>query len=94
MLREVESNKKCYDRRVVSISPYHHGKPELKAGERIKIPLARQYFKDRSNAMVHELYKEEVNEAAEARKCYAEGLTDFTKTSFRRMFGGHKAIMR
>ncbi|KAI7997162.1 UPF0481 protein [Camellia lanceoleosa] len=85
MLREVESNKKCYDPRVVSIGPYHHGKPELEAGERIKIPLARLYLKDSSKEMVHELYKEVVNGAGEARKCYAEGLTDFTDESFARM---------
>ncbi|XP_028092502.1 UPF0481 protein At3g47200-like [Camellia sinensis] len=85
MLREVESNKKCYDPRVVSIGPYHHGKPELEAGERIKIPLARLYLKDSSKETVHELYKEVVNVAGEARKCYAEGLTDFTDESFARM---------
>ncbi|GMP86576.1 hypothetical protein CsSME_00039303 [Camellia sinensis var. sinensis] len=43
MLREVESNKKCYDPRVVSIGPCHHGKPELEPVQRLKIPLAREY---------------------------------------------------
>ncbi|KAI7998298.1 UPF0481 protein [Camellia lanceoleosa] len=85
MLRKVESNKKFYDPRVVSIGPYHHGKPELEAGERIKIPLARLYLKDSSKETVHELYKEVDNVAGEARKGYAEGLTDFTDESFARM---------
>ncbi|THF94746.1 hypothetical protein TEA_022280 [Camellia sinensis var. sinensis] len=67
MLREVESNKKCYDPWVVSIGPCHHGKPELEACERIKIRLARLYLKDSSKETVHELYKEVVNVAGEAR---------------------------
>ncbi|CAL5420720.1 unnamed protein product [Camellia sinensis] len=85
MLHEVESNKKCYDPLVVSIGPYHHGKPELYTGERIKMPLARQYVKGHSNATVHALYEEVVNVAGKARKSYAKGLTDFTDESFARM---------
>ncbi|XP_028074325.1 UPF0481 protein At3g47200-like isoform X1 [Camellia sinensis] len=75
MLREVESNKKCYDPRVVSIGPCHHGKPELEPVQRLKIPLAREYVKG-SKATIDELYNEVVNVVDEARKCYAEGLTE------------------
>ncbi|KAI7996913.1 UPF0481 protein [Camellia lanceoleosa] len=85
MLCEVESNKKCYDPRVVSIGPCHHGKPELEPVQKLKIPLVREYVKG-SKATVYELYNEVVKVVDEARKCYAEGLTErFNDEEFSQM---------
>ncbi|GFS36970.1 hypothetical protein Acr_00g0049000 [Actinidia rufa] len=85
MLREVESNKRCYDPRVVSIGPCHHGNPDLEPVEKLKIPLAREYVRH-SKATIDELYKEVVLVAGDARKCYAEGLTErFNDEEFTQM---------
>ncbi|KAG5552552.1 hypothetical protein RHGRI_010586 [Rhododendron griersonianum] len=74
-LREVETNKKSYDPKVVSIGPCHHGKPELQPIERLKIPMVRLFVKKRE-VKIDELYEEVVKVASDARKCYAEGLTE------------------
>ncbi|XP_059646171.1 UPF0481 protein At3g47200-like [Cornus florida] len=75
MLREIESNKKCYDPLVVSIGPYHHGKPELAPTEELKILLANQ-FADKSKATISDLYRKVAEMVNEDRNCYAEGSTD------------------
>ncbi|WKA02831.1 hypothetical protein VitviT2T_020984 [Vitis vinifera] len=43
MLRGTQDFKKLYEPRVISIGPYHHGKPHLHPGEMIK-PLCAQNF--------------------------------------------------
>ena len=83
MLREIKSNKKCYDPLVVSIGPYHHGKPELEPMEKFKILFAKQYA-EKSKVPVFELYEKVA--AVDARKCYAEGTTEcFDDKSFAKM---------
>ncbi|KAI8559129.1 hypothetical protein RHMOL_Rhmol04G0150100 [Rhododendron molle] len=74
-LREVEINKKSYDPKVVSIGPCHHGKPDLQPIESLKIPIVR-LFVERRKVNIDELYQEVVMVASDARKCYAEGLTE------------------
>lgn len=88
LLRDVESNKKCFDPMVVSIGPYHRGKPELQAMEELKKDLARQHVKE-SEMEIQELYDNVVKVAGDARKCYAEdslqyvlGDTEFTQMLF------------
>ncbi|KAI8559128.1 hypothetical protein RHMOL_Rhmol04G0150000 [Rhododendron molle] len=60
---------------VVPIGPCHHGKPELQPLERLKIPMVREYVA-KGKVNIDELYEEVVNVASDARKCYAEGLTE------------------
>ncbi|KAK3000252.1 hypothetical protein RJ639_024075 [Escallonia herrerae] len=67
ILGNIESNKKCYEPFVVSIGPFHHGKPELEPMEKFKIPLTKQYAKE-CNASVIELYKKVEEVAGEAKK--------------------------
>ncbi|KAH7856289.1 hypothetical protein Vadar_009058 [Vaccinium darrowii] len=87
LLREVESNKKSYDPRVVSIGPCHHGKPELETIERLKPSMVRQYVENRG-VKIADLYEEVVKVTSDARKCYAEDLTkmfddeEFTRMTF------------
>ncbi|KAH7856297.1 hypothetical protein Vadar_033767 [Vaccinium darrowii] len=75
LLREVESNKKSYDPRVVSIGPCHHGKPELQTFERLKPSMVRQHVEN-WGVKIEELFYEVVKVASDARKSYAEGLTE------------------
>ncbi|KAA8518025.1 hypothetical protein F0562_015494 [Nyssa sinensis] len=85
MLRDIESNKKCFDPLVVSIGPYHHGKLELQFMEKFKILLAQQYAKE-NEALINDMYENVAEVAGDARKCYAEGSTDaFDEKAFTRM---------
>ncbi|KAF7146818.1 hypothetical protein RHSIM_Rhsim04G0109800 [Rhododendron simsii] len=74
-LREVETNKKSYDPKVVSIGPCHHGKQELQPIEMLKKPMVLLFVEKRKEK-IQELYEEVVKVASDARKCYAEGLTE------------------
>ncbi|KAL2458458.1 Plant protein of unknown function [Forsythia ovata] len=77
MLREIESNKKCYDPLVVSIGPYHYGKPELQDLEKLKIRFAHQFYRacDNDQVSIQELYAKVAEVAGDARKCYEEDWT-------------------
>ncbi|KAL2535002.1 Plant protein of unknown function (DUF247) [Abeliophyllum distichum] len=88
MLREIESNKKCYDPLVVSIGPYHHGKPELQAWEKVKIRFAHQFHRACGDQeSIEELHAYVAKVADSARECYEEGSTteDCDDESFSRM---------
>ncbi|KAL2534995.1 Plant protein of unknown function (DUF247) [Abeliophyllum distichum] len=73
MLREIESNKKCYEPLVVSIGPYHHGKQELQALEKLKIKFAQQFHHACVNQVsIKDLCAKVAEVAGDARKCYEE----------------------
>ncbi|KAA8518026.1 hypothetical protein F0562_015493 [Nyssa sinensis] len=74
-LRKIESNKECFDPLVVSIGPYHHGKPELEPMEKFKILWAQQYAK-LSQVPIGILYNKVAEVARDARECYLVGSTD------------------
>ncbi|KAF8398297.1 hypothetical protein HHK36_017224 [Tetracentron sinense] len=59
---------------MVSIGPFHHGKPELEPMEKLKIPIVQQFIKD-SGKPDHVFYNEFVKMAGYARPFYAEGST-------------------
>ncbi|XP_015883407.3 UPF0481 protein At3g47200-like [Ziziphus jujuba] len=85
MLRKLKTNEGCFDPRVVSIGPYHHGNPELQEVEKLKTKLAKQYCGNPSAAA--ELYRRVKEVAGEARGFYdMEGLDiddkAFTKIMF------------
>ncbi|KAJ7976661.1 hypothetical protein O6P43_006413 [Quillaja saponaria] len=84
-LREIDSNKKCYNPLVVSIGPYHHGEPRLQAVEKLKPFIAKQYVLD-SGIPVDNFYSKVVEVADNARNCYAEGsLQDIDNEKFKKM---------
>ncbi|KAH7856285.1 hypothetical protein Vadar_003848 [Vaccinium darrowii] len=75
LLREAETNNKSFDPKVVSIGPCHHGKPELQTIERLKPLMVRQYV-EHWGVKIDGLYDEVVKVTSDARKSYAEGLTE------------------
>lgn len=52
----IESNKDCYDPLIVLIGPYHHGKLELKAFEKLKIPIALKFLRAYKNKVPSNKY--------------------------------------
>ncbi|XP_057983218.1 UPF0481 protein At3g47200-like [Malania oleifera] len=78
MLRKIESNENCYEPQVVSIGPYHHGKLELEAVEKLKVPMARDYIESSytSKLSVRDMYDKVAAVAVEARQCYAKDATE------------------
>ncbi|KAL9373622.1 hypothetical protein Peur_033242 [Populus x canadensis] len=75
LLRQVQSNQKCYDPSLVSIGPYHHGKPELRDMEKLKVTFTRKFVDD-SGICIEDFYCKVAEVAIGARRCYAEDSTD------------------
>ena len=75
MLRGTQDFKKFYEPRVISIGPYHHGKPHLHPGEMIK-PLCARNFLDDSKQDIEALYTKIQSNIEAVRKCY-----DWSSTS-------------
>ncbi|RVW60507.1 UPF0481 protein [Vitis vinifera] len=64
-----------YEPRVISIGPYHHGKPDLGRVEMIKPPCAQEFLAD-SNQDIEALYTKIRSNIETVRKCY-----DWSSTS-------------
>ena len=83
--REMKENTGCYEPKVVSIGPYHHGKKELEKMESLKTKIARQLVKDSSGA-AEEMYNKVKDLVSDARECYAEESTrQFNDVKFTQM---------
>ncbi|KAL9361373.1 hypothetical protein Peur_044158 [Populus x canadensis] len=67
--RKIENNSGCYDPSVVSIGPYHHGKPELKEMEDNKVTFASQFVME-SQVAPDTMFCKVEGVASNARKCY------------------------
>ncbi|KAF3641738.1 putative trans-resveratrol di-O-methyltransferase-like [Capsicum annuum] len=89
MHREIESNVRCYEPLVVSIGPFHRGKPELQLMEKHKELLAIQFAdqdstKERpegvlpwlstNSVSIDELYEKVKNIMPNVRECYDDEL--------------------
>lgn len=74
VLRNNENNKGEYDPKVVSLGPYHHGKPELQLVESLKPMVARLFVSD-SNKDMEEFYEKVLLMVDDMRSCYDEGST-------------------
>ncbi|CAI9779525.1 unnamed protein product [Fraxinus pennsylvanica] len=86
LMRVIKSNKDCYDPLVVSIGPYHHGKPELEAFEKLKIPIAQKFVRACGNQVsIEQLYEEVAMVGASVRKCYEKDSTGFDDNKFNRI---------
>lgn len=84
-LRNIESNKCCYDPMVVSIGPYHRGNPELSEMEEVKVVMTRQFVRACNRPI--EVYEKVEEVAGNARQCYVEALMqeDLDKEQFTQM---------
>ena len=69
ILRGTQDFKKLYEPRVISIGPYHHGKPHLRPGEMIK-PLYAEQFLAGINQDFKDLYTKIESKIEAVRKCY------------------------
>ncbi|RVW83095.1 hypothetical protein CK203_040754 [Vitis vinifera] len=69
MLRGTQDFKKFYEPRLISIGPYHHGKPHLHAGEIIKRLCARKFLADSEQDM-DALYTKIQSNIEAVRTCY------------------------
>ena len=69
ILRGTQDFKKLYEPRVISIDPYHHGKPHLHPGEMIKPLCARTFLADRKQD-IEVLYKNIKSNIEAVRNCY------------------------
>ncbi|RVW20188.1 UPF0481 protein [Vitis vinifera] len=69
MLRGTQDFKKFYEPRVISIGPYHHGKPDLGRVEMIKPPCAQKFLAD-SNQDIEALYTKIRSNIEAVKKCY------------------------
>ncbi|CAA2989025.1 Hypothetical predicted protein [Olea europaea subsp. europaea] len=87
LLRDIQSNEKCYDPLVVSIGPYHHGKKQLESFENLKIPAAQNFnLACDIKVSFKQLYEEVANVGESARKCYKKGSTEkYDDESFNKM---------
>ncbi|CAA2958569.1 Hypothetical predicted protein [Olea europaea subsp. europaea] len=75
LLRSRKSYKSCFNPSVVSIGPYHDGKSEYRAFEKLKSPIAQKLC--RLNLIsVERLYEDVANVGKSARECYEKGWTD------------------
>ncbi|XP_042513209.1 UPF0481 protein At3g47200-like [Macadamia integrifolia] len=82
ILRGIEKNKRCYEPIVVSIGPFHHGKPEFQFLEQLKIELEQQFISD----MGCDLFPNFDEVAMRAKDCYDwRTLTELPNDVFKRM---------
>uniref|UniRef100_A0A6M2EJE9 Uncharacterized protein n=1 Tax=Populus davidiana TaxID=266767 RepID=A0A6M2EJE9_9ROSI len=83
--REMKENTGCYEPKVVSIGPYHHGKKELEKMQTLKTKIARQLAKE-SREVAEEMYNKVKDLVSDARECYAEESTrQFNDEKFTQM---------
>lgn len=75
MRRENQNMSDDNDPKVVSLGPYHHGKPELKFVEDFK-PKALQMFIHGSNKDEDFFLKTTLEEIKDIRSCYLEKFTN------------------
>ncbi|CAA2959474.1 Hypothetical predicted protein [Olea europaea subsp. europaea] len=85
LLRNRKSYKNCINPSVVSIGPYHHGKSECKAFQKLKTPIVQKLCRS-NDISVERLYGEVANVGKSARECYEKGSTeDYNDELFNRM---------
>ncbi|XP_049342496.1 putative UPF0481 protein At3g02645 [Solanum verrucosum] len=97
MHRDIESNLRCYEPLVVSIGPFHHGKPELQPMEKYKKLLAIQLTDEKrfdgdlswlstNSVSLDELYRKVKDIMPVVKECYAEeSIKDYNDEVFAQM---------
>nr|GMD31420.1 UPF0481 protein At3g47200-like [Ipomoea batatas]GME10914.1 UPF0481 protein At3g47200-like [Ipomoea batatas] len=89
-LRSKEDSDYVYDPKVVSIGPYHHGKPELQLVQRIKHKVLDNFISNSSSSQQkqdYEFYFKKMLEVVHrARSCYImESISEFDDLEFAEM---------
>ncbi|KAE9458988.1 hypothetical protein C3L33_09102, partial [Rhododendron williamsianum] len=85
ILRSDKRNKGCYDPKVVSVGPYHHGKKELQEAENLK-PRVAEMLVSRCSHNMDKFLQKVLEKADDARSCYVDGSTDkYSKEKFAEM---------
>ncbi|CAK9178113.1 unnamed protein product [Ilex paraguariensis] len=74
-LRNKKELEGCFDLRVVSIGPYHHGKPELVDAEELNTMFAFYFIKE-SGLDSEVFYNKFLELVGEAKGYYLDGSTD------------------
>ncbi|XP_059654772.1 UPF0481 protein At3g47200-like [Cornus florida] len=84
---EEEENKGFFNPKVVSIGPYHRGKPEFKEAEKLKNIAARAFIAGCRNGLkLRVIYNEMLEVVNDLRNCYIEGSTvAYDDVAFARM---------
>ncbi|CDO99351.1 unnamed protein product [Coffea canephora] len=65
-------NEEAYEPQVVSIGPYHHGKPKLKEMEKHKLRYFKEILRRRGESSAEKYIIALANLQDQARRCYAE----------------------
>ena len=76
MLRNNERTKDYYDPKLISFGPYHHGKDELQATQKIKTKVMRNFILEHGKT-IEDLYIKVRKLNAHARSCYVDGSTNW-----------------
>ncbi|RVW83085.1 hypothetical protein CK203_040725 [Vitis vinifera] len=87
LLRGTRDFKKVYEPRVISIGPYHHGKPHLQPVETIKLQCAGEFLAD-SGQDIEALYTKIGSNIEALRKCYDKIPTDDEKLTWMMLLDG------
>ncbi|XAR68350.1 hypothetical protein NMG60_11003446 [Bertholletia excelsa] len=85
LFRNSQSNNKDYNPRMVSIGPYHHGKDELQAAEKLK-PVIAELFVSNSCKTINEFYEMVLPMVNDLKSYYVEGsLNEYSNEEFATM---------
>ncbi|KAF7137222.1 hypothetical protein RHSIM_Rhsim07G0186600 [Rhododendron simsii] len=85
ILRSDKRSEGCYDPKVVSVGPYHHGNEKLQNAEKLK-PWVAEMLVSRSDHNMDDFRKKVLEKVPAARRCYVNGSTDkYSKEEFAEM---------
>ncbi|KAJ9548065.1 hypothetical protein OSB04_020608 [Centaurea solstitialis] len=80
-----KKNQQYYEPAIISLGPYHHGRPDLAPVEKYKL-ITLEEFSFSTGRNVDYLYNKVFEVVGEARKCYVDGSTDrYNDAEFNRM---------
>ena len=74
-LRNSKRSKDYFDPKIVSFGPYHHGKAELQATQKIKTKVMRKFILGHGKK-IEDLYNKVRLLNGYAKGCYVDGSTD------------------
>ncbi|KAL6324747.1 hypothetical protein AAG906_017087 [Vitis piasezkii] len=87
LLRGTHDFEKLYEPRIISIGPYHHGKPHLQPVETIKLQYAQKFLAD-SDQNIEALFTKIGSNIEALRKCYDKIPTDDEELAWMMLLDG------